>query len=271
MHKFDGLNHDFQFIYDLSETSIKSPGKATFGGVWTMEEGQSVDFFTDLYKVIFSQFDSLLEKTIVLPPEYFFPSVFKNQSKALEAIGFEQKYSDFNFHIELTGWSHSFMSKGNKKKIRQFFEAGGIVEECKVTDYLNAYLVLKSNRQVRGVEMSMDSIKFVKNLTVLPEKYKAYVARIGVEIAAVAYVVGLTKDVRYVLFWGDDINFRKLSPVASLLDFLVTESRDLGYQILDLGISSVNGIRDEGLSRFKRNLGAKESLKTTYQEISITR
>ena len=41
-----------------------------------------------------------------------------------------------------------------------------------------------------------------------------------------------------------------------------------GIAVLDLGISSENGILNEGLFNFKKNLGSETSNKSTYQLIN---
>lgn len=263
-HEFDGDLFDFDFIYAVSDQYVKSPGKATFGGIWISDGESSVSFFVELYKHISDRLKPLLVKTIVLPPLYFCPNVFDNQSKALETLGFTKQFNDVNFHIEIDNWSPALMSKGNRKKIRQFLEAGGEVVTGTESDYLSAYNVLKGNREQRGVNISMDSDTFISNLVDLPRFYRIYLAKIGQRIAGVAYVVKISDKVNYVLFWGDDIQFRNFSPVASILDYLVQECKLEGFTHLDLGISSVDGVLDYGLARFKQNLGAVETIKQTY-------
>ena len=263
-HEFDGDSFKFDFIYGIYDRHIKSPGKATFGGLWISDGQPTVSFFKDLYQNLFDLLNPLSVKTVVLPPMFYYPYVFENQSKALESLGFTKQFDDVNFHIEIDHWTPTLLSKGNRKKIRQFIEAGGEVVNGTESDYLEAYNVLKGNREHRGVKISMDLEKFTSNLIDLPEFYRLFVAKIGSTIAGVAYVVKISDEVNYVLFWGDDIKFRRYSPVASLLDYLVAISQRDGFARLDLGISSVDGVLDDGLARFKQNLGAIETLKPTY-------
>ncbi len=269
-HESGEDSFNFEFIYGVYDNTIKSPGKATFGGIWISDGSPSVSFFVSLYKSIFKQFDSKMQNIVSLPPAYFCSSIFQNQSIALEALQFIKSYSDSNFHIEIESWSPTSMSKGNRKKIRQFVDAGGKVVLGTASEYSSAYHVLKGNRENRGVKISMNYEKFLMNLVELPETYSIYLAKLGTEIAGVAYLVRISHNVNYVLFWGDDIKFRNLSPVASLLNFLVPLSQREGRTVLDLGISSVDGILDTGLARFKLNLGAVESSKPTYSKIPLT-
>jgi len=257
-------SHEFRFIYDINNASLKSPGRATFGGIWISAGIPTHTYFINLYQSLFEQLRIVDQINVTLPPEYFYPEIFLNQSKALEACGFEKKYTDHNFHVDLPLWTPANLSKGNRKKIRQFADAGGEIVLGSDIDFVAAYEVLRKNRENRGVKISMDREKFIKNIFEFPGNYKIYLAKVKSEIAAVAYVVRLSEQVNYVLFWGDDTKFRHLSPVASLLKFLISVSREEGCKVLDLGISSVDGVLDDGLARFKSNLGAIETFKPTY-------
>ena len=267
-HNFEEENYNFEFIYQTNEAGIKSPGKATFGGIWIPEGDPTVSFYVDLFHTIFEKLESAKEIRIVLPPLYFLPLKFSNQAVALSHLGFELTFLDVNFHIDIEKWTQNSMSKGNRKKIRQFNEDGGQIVRASSNDFLTAYHVLRKNRENRGVKMTMDEVKFVENLVKLPGVYKTYLAKVGQDITGVAYLVRISEEVNYVLFWGDDMNFRHLSPVASLLNFLIPESSRDGCSILDLGISSVDGVLDEGLARFKKNLGALETSKPVYRRLN---
>ncbi len=261
---FGAESHEFRFIYDVNGDSLKSPGRATFGGIWISTGIPTDTYFVNLYRSVFEQLRIVGQIKVTLPPEYFYPEIFLNQSKALGACGFEKRYSDHNFHIDLSQWTPAMLSKGNRKKIRQFADAGGEIILGSHADFAIAHDILRINRENRGVKISMDREKFIRNLFEFPGNYKTYLAKVKSDVAAVAYVVRVSEQVNYVLFWGDDIKFRHLSPVASLLNHLITVSRDEGCAVLDLGISSVDGVLDDGLARFKTNLGAIETFKATY-------
>ena len=83
-----------------------------------------------------------------------------------------------------------------------------------------------------------------------------YKVEIENRICASALIVSLSDTVEYVLYWGDDENYRALSPVTSLFLKIVTSCKSGNKRYLDLGISSVNGNLDEGLFNFKSSLGA---------------
>lgn len=64
--------------------------------------------------------------------------------------------------------------------------------------------------------------------------------------------------------WADHAEYRSLSPIAMLCEEIVKDSRSKNIKIVDLGTASLQGELDEGLARFKRNLGAIATQKISY-------
>ena len=78
---------------------------------------------------------------------------------------------------------------------------------------------------------------------------------------AAALVYAVLPSVHYLAAWGDAGHEMVHSPMNLLAHQLVLNSLDEGVRVIDLGISSVNGVADEGLVLFKRHVGASNSLR----------
>ena len=253
-------------MFTYSELDIlKSPGRATFGGFWPSETFGDIDigFALRAYKYFFSKFPEFNEVKVILPPQVFFPKVFASQIKALMTFDVTRIIVDTNYHVDVQNWSKKNLSKGNRKKIRQFYELGGIVSYSNVDNIKQCYEVLVENRKRRGVALTMHYADFESSLLLCGEDFKLIQAFLENQIVAACYLVKILPDYWYVLFWGELVNFRSLSPVASMFQFLIEEAQRNRVKFLDLGISSVEGVLDEGLARFKSNLGAMSSQKIT--------
>jgi Acetyltransferase (GNAT) domain len=243
-----------------------SPGRATFGGFWTTSRLTSSDYLQLFYDLKL-HFSACEEFVIRLPPSYFFAHAFDSQRQALIELSRGTSICDTNSHIVLSSNEPPQISKGNRKKIRQFFENGGCVNLVLHSDTRKinlAYDVLSENRRARGVELSMPRDLFIKSLKTLPQDFSLHTAEINDDIAAASLTLKLSSNVMYVLFWGDSLKYRTFSPVASLATVLMKYCESMGCSILDLGTSSVDGIVDDGLLRFKRNLGAIESPRYSF-------
>lgn len=240
---------------------LRSPGRATFGGFWSLKKLDQSHFRKALEK-LYDLHPTTREFHLVLPPDYFQKEIFDTQRIFFDGVSYSQSI-DINFHIDLHS-NHS-TSKGNRKKIRQFREQGGVVVQSDLSDWESCYQLLVNNRARRGVKLSMSWDIFKKSLEQLPLQIKLWKAVVKNIIVGCAVTVRISQDSLYVLFWGDNEHGRSLSVVASICDSLLVFAKSENVRYLDLGISSVDGLLDPGLARFKSNLGAIQGQKITYK------
>lgn len=243
--------------YRISLDRFKSPGVGTFGGFYT--SAANIDWEILFHELVL-KFNSINEFEIVFPPEYFEKALFNSQLAACLQMFKPQEIVDLNQHVEIGGDCEGLLSKGNRKKLRQFKESSGVVKVAAPSDLDSAIQLLQDSRKRMGVQLSMSKEKIKESFEKLPDRYTCYQAIVGENLAAAAMVVKISSDTNYVLYWGDSADSgRRLSPTVALFEAIYTDSQRNGFQVLDLGISSVNGEVNAGLRRFKTNLGAKES------------
>jgi hypothetical protein len=259
-HKILNFGSGVIAVSSDDSTIIKSPGRATFGGIWSdypLTENEFSQFLTQFR----GNFPHSSQLQISLPPEYFWPEIFLPQSYLLSQIN-SHSYFEVNFHIDIN--SKIDISKGNRKKQRQFIESKGDVRIASKSSWREIYNLLSENRLRRGVNISMPWEIFEKSLLTLPKSFQLWQASVDKNIIGAALTVKIDEKTLYVLFWGDSLQGRQMSVVASISKHLIEYCKQNFINILDLGISSVNGEIDENLARFKRNLGAIESKKHIY-------
>ena len=245
--------------------TLQSPGVGTFGGFFPLQTSTSFDDFTVSHirkelKTLFSRSHSLL---IVLPPRYYLTEYFDSQYRL---FGNGKELINWNQHIDLRVWDRSDVDKGCRKKYRQAQEAGYEYElALNEEDITSCIKLLEANRKNMGIKLSMSSEKIRKSMKAMPERYLMHKISVKGEIVSAAFTVELDPKTIYVLYWGDLIEYRYLSPVVTMAINLVGFGIQRGYEILDLGVSSVNGELSKGLFRFKKNLGAISSEKWTVR------
>ena len=247
------------FPFHSNGNILKSPGVGSFGGLYPSEPNLD---WNRAWKELFSNFPKNFSLEVIFPPAYFEPNIFSSQTQSLIDAYQPELIVDVNHHVQIFGEPLALLSKGNRKKFRQFEEAGGEVRRGSKTDLFEAVLILEKSRERLGVKLSMSSDQIENALTLLPERYTLYIAKIGTEKVASALTVSITSECLYVLYWGDDAeSWRHLSPVTALFTGIYIDAARDGYKVLDLGTSSVNGELNLGLARFKENLGAIRSPK----------
>lgn len=254
----------FLMTLQINGQVVDSPGRATFGGVWNRTIGElDIELIHNFYQKILTKFGS---KTITvhLPPAYFHPGIFEAQHKIIVEEGGKILYSDTSFHVDLMTWTPMSMSAGNRKKLRQC--RGQLVRTTQLLskEIEIVYELIRVNRMSLGVEPSISISELRRAFETFPEAYQCFGTFLGEKLIASAVTVLLSDDIRYVYMWADDAVYRGISPVVALCEGIIIDSKKLGLRIVDLGTASQKGQLNEGLARFKQNLGAISTQKISY-------
>jgi hypothetical protein len=254
------VNESFVAPYKIASRRFKSPGVGTFGGFYTSDLNADWNI---VFRELIAQFQSIREFEIIFPPAYFEVGIFHPQLAACLKMFNPEVTVDLNQHVEISGDSERLLSKGNRKKLRQFRERNGSVTISDLGGLDSAIQLLEDSRKRMGVHLSMSKEKIVKSFELLPDRYTCFQAFVDGNLQAAAIVVKLSSETNYVLYWGDsNESGRSLSPTVALFDEIYKHSQKNAFKVLDLGISSVNGEVNPGLQRFKANLGALTTSRT---------
>lgn len=253
----------FLLNYQIAGDSLLVPGRLTFGGFFPRDKKSvSREESRELMKVFRNESSAGRMLKWKLPPQYLSPEIFLAQNELSNPAAFSE-IIDFNQHIDVTQWKTEKMSKGNQKKLRQSVSVGMNLKTATTDDILKCYEVLALNREAIGAQVTMTLSEVQDAVLNFPNIYQIMYLELGEKVAAMCLTVDIYPKVRYVLYWSDNLSLRNYSPVVLLCEKLVEQARKEGIQFLDLGISSSNGSLNEGLHRFKQNLGAITSLKKT--------
>jgi len=257
----------FLINFQVDGDYFQIPGRLTFGGFFPTDSGSvGKDEFLELMEILRSNYISGLKIKWKLPPKYFSPEAFYFQNELSSLVDLKE-IIDLNQHINILDWNIRKMSKGNQKKLRQSISAKMKLKRATLEDVPKCYDILLQNRLAIGVKVTMDLAEIQRAMTDFPHVYRIQYLELNEEVVAMCLTVDIAPKVRYVLYWADKLNFRNYSPITLLCERLIEESLIEDIQILDLGISSEHGSLNEGLYRFKENLGADSSHKTTFLSI----
>ena len=86
----------------------------------------------------------------------------------------------------------------------------------------------------------------------------------GKNIVASAIFYRNHNEICYAVYWGDNDEGRPLRAMDFLLLNLFVYYKEAGFRYMDLGISTENGIPNEGLLRFKESHEAISSLRYRF-------
>jgi hypothetical protein len=178
--------------------------------------------------------------------------------------GFSIEGHELNYAIPIAGGSLlPRIDHGNRKRVRAAQRLGLRFHHLADDELDAAYGVVAENRAKRGYSLSM-SLQGLREMSrALPGRVRCFGARHDGVLVASAVCVDVNPDVLYVFYWGEIAGVERLSPVAFLATELYTVCVREDRRMLDVGTSTLRGVPNYGLIRFKKNLGCRESLKLT--------
>ena len=240
-----------------------SPGRAPYGGFDLSPE------LTDAEVVEFvSGTETSLQKIgarrihVVLPPFCYSPKLGPRVLSVLCRAGYVVTRQELNQALELepTGVTE-YRVHAARKRLNKARRAGVAARMLGPDEYRTGYDIIAQNRQKKARTLSMSWNEVEAMVTAFPSKLHLFGAGQDGQLLAAAICVAVSTRVLYVYAWGEIAGAESLSPVCVLADDISNFARSQGFELLDLGTSSVEGIVNPGLVAFKGSLGASNSLK----------
>lgn len=119
------------------------------------------------------------------------------------------------------------------------------------------YDFIQKARVAKGIPLTISRIRFLSLFEHFPESFIPFTLSHNHQIIATCTaVIVVPHQILYYFLPASSIAYNTFSPSILLIKHLYEYAQANHFQILDLGISSVNGMLNENLFRFKRNLGA---------------
>ena len=201
------------------------------------------------------------------PPLYYHSLLNHKVHNVLFRSGWRTANSDLNFHIPISDYStfRTNLAGSKRKELNKISRSETHFETVdSASEMLKVYDVIKANRQAQGYPMTMS----FEELLSLKETIKSDLIFAALKrdnnILAAAIHMNIDLTTRYVFYWGEHPDFRHESPVVKLCEHLYIESSKDGYHYLDIGISTVSSVPNEGLINFKMGIGCQMSNKYTF-------
>lgn len=244
---------------------------APFGGPDVVRASESATTIVAMLREVLAQVaaDGITTVRIKARPDFYGPAEESVQF-ALLNLGFSVESCALNYHIDLAGM------QGVDDYVRQLkpparralkhaadepftFRAAGDGDE-----WFLGYGILDRNRRAkdRRLKLSFDYVRRVRDT--FPGRICMYLlAHDGRDVAAaLVYRVSPRRDL--VVYWGDADHELARSPMNVLVARLVEVVLGEGTLTLDIGISSVDGVPDQGLIQFKESVLARPRLRLDF-------
>lgn len=252
------------------DSEWKAPFSAPFSNIVLLRKDTSVECVWNFAKSLISYVKAQNGKSInIYLPADIYGS--RDNSRILNALlgnGFYIQFQDINYSFDLKSFEmenyESIIHYNAKKNLRIARNSSLVFVRCENDQQkIEAYETIKINREHRGFPLRMTRNQVMDTIKVVDHDF-FLVQREGKTIAS-AVVYRLTNNIAQVVYWGDVPAVGEFKPINFISYNLIKYYKDLGFEILDIGISTEEGMPNYGLCSFKESLGCTPSSKYRVQ------
>lgn len=253
-------------IVGVRNEILLSPFSAPFGGFHFNHElvyaGVVNEFIRDIK--LFIEMNDIDGIQITLPPNIYHQTI---NSKIVNSL----YYNEFQINsIDITNWVNLDLFKNNfkQKSAREFLNQAfrndltfQLVTE--IDEKYKAYELINMNRMrfSRPIYMTFDDLVEIDKIW-KTDYFIVYDKNHEALASAIFYRAH--ESIAFAVFWGDNEIGRPLRAMDFCAFNLWSYYKQSGYQYIDLGISTENGLTNEGLLRFKETHEAVSSLRYSF-------
>ena len=202
--------------------------------------------------------------TIKSPPQIT-PDT-KKVEELLQDFGFKAVVTELNQAIVIneTAFQLRVVQK-ERNKLHRAVSEGYYVKMLNSSEISDAFTLIAETHGRKNYPVTMNEADFRRANVKLPGRYLLFGLFDRQELIAVVASVRISDQILYNFYHADKASYRRRSPLVMLIGETYKYCQENEIKILDLGISSVNGQLNQGLFRFKENLGCEVSEKKTLQ------
>jgi hypothetical protein len=255
-------------IAGIQGNELHSPFSAPFGGF---------SFLND--DITIAQLESGVDALILFAAEegyesihYTMPPLFYNETfiSKLTNVLHRKKFSitvvDLNYQFNLQKLDQAYemniwynARKNLKISLRQDFD----FIKCESTDSkLEAYEVIKENRRRKGFPLKMTYDQVIQTTEIIKADF--FLLKKEANKVAAAQVFHVAPGIVQVIYWGDIPDFASFKPMNFLAYSIFKYYKEQGFNYVDIGPSTENGIPNYGLCEFKESIGCDITAKFSF-------
>lgn len=200
------------------------------------------------------------------------PQLYRPQNAALLTVllgdmGFAVRRNEIcaSIVVDQTPWENK-ISKDELYHLHRAQREELVFHELESSRWREVYEFIDRCRQERGMALSMTSSQLQDTLVACPQDFLFFDVCKGDERIAAAISVRVSPRILYNFYYGHSKSSNALSPVVYLLQCQYAYCQQHGYQILDLGTSSLEDKTNFSLLNFKTEVGGVLSMKLTFEK-----
>lgn len=251
----------------VDENIFNSPYWAPYGGFRANNEPsyQKLGIFLEKFLEHLNSY-RFTGIRIVLPPEVLQWSLHTNSFLNLKKSGFQLVHTELNHYFSLDKFTSdvSYLKRLDRSTLLRTFKRGLTYEIVEREEQQRLiYEMLLKSRQQRNIPLKMSWERLLAATKFINVDFWAVYAA-DHRLCAGAVVYEVDQSISQVVYWGFDPDCTKFDSMRYLSYQLFAHYQRLGKKCLDFGISSEQGIANEGLIAFKENVGCDACLRFEF-------
>lgn len=243
---------------------LRTPFSAPYGGLVTVRS-QSIKAVERMWNLSVNHAAAKeCDLRVTLPPVFMDSGLSAKSVNVLTRLGGVPTV-EINYHFDLTVPDiHAAFDVKTRNQLHQAqklaYEFGELAPGP--ANIARVYDVIVRNHASRGYPVNMTLDDVTATAPVVGARFFILTLE-GVDVAA-AQVHDPAPGVAQVIYWGDVPGHSSSRPMNMLAYRLFELYKDKGYRIMDIGISTVDGVPNYGLCDFKEGLGCRPTAKFTF-------
>lgn len=260
------LNDVTPLIYfTKKEERLISVEKSTYGGFIINETTTDSKLTSTLDEATsWCKSNDITSITVKMFPDTYHQVAANESHRLLQKFGFNTLYNDVTQIIPVQNTPPA-MNVHRRRRLKNCIASGYTFERLKLNSITEAYPLFVQSRNEKGYPLTMSLTDFQESFSQFPNDYLLFGVRDNGKLIATCVCVIVSREILYTFFIGDDVAYRKNSPVTQLISGVYDFAGSRQFSLIDLGISTDKGILNPGLHSFKKSLGAQDVSKKTYE------
>lgn len=248
-----------------------SPFSSPYAGLVT-GRGQSMAAIEQMWRLAVAYANAKeCDLRVTLPPGFMDSDLLAKSVNVLTRLG-GTAVVEVNHHFDLT--VPDIAAAFDVKTRNQLHQAQKLAYEFEElapepANIARVYDVIVRNHTARGYQVNMPLENVIATAPVVNAQF--FILSIGGDDVAAAQVHNPAPGVAQVIYWGDVPGHSSSRPMNMLAYRLFGLYKSKGYRIMDIGISTVNGMPNYGLCDFKEGLGCRPTAKFTFSFRYVSR
>lgn len=255
-------DQQFTSCFLITDQEAYSFGFAPFGSIQTRIKTDFQQFRAFENSLCERLYQQGVKKIWIRQPPFFYPSFI--DPDWLIKVGYQVVTKDCLQYIDLH--SERSMHPMENRKLNQLNRSDFTFKMESEDVIPEVHQFLSTCRKSAHLEINISLKKLLKLFQVFPNEYTAFTLRDKGHICSAAIMVEPLKEIAYYYLPGTHPNYKKLSPMVLLLERIIDHYKRQNTSIIDLGLSSINGIKQEGLFTFKQRMGAQSCESLVYEK-----